>query len=152
MPRPSGQGRRPPHQTDKSVDAQPEAHAIDIHVNPLDQQLHDPGLLGREQLVPERVELQQRLPRLVLGDVVQLGAGRAPCPDDYLRLPEDAAQLVDDGRLDLRRRHAPDCACVYWGDFRWSGSGSVPNPLMPEAAGRARTVEGEKRGFSLHPT
>ena len=31
-------------------------------IDPLDQQLHDPRLLGREQLVPQRVELQ-RAPR-----------------------------------------------------------------------------------------
>ena len=82
------------------------------HVDPLDQQLHDPRLLGREQLVPQRVELQQRLPHLVLGDVVLLGPRRAPRADDDLRLPEDAAQLVDDRRLDLRRRHPPDRAGI----------------------------------------
>jgi hypothetical protein len=27
------------------------------HVDPLDQQMHDPRLLGGEQLVPQRVEL-----------------------------------------------------------------------------------------------
>ncbi len=34
------------------------------HIDPLDQQLHDPRLLGREQLIPQRVELQQPLQRL----------------------------------------------------------------------------------------
>ena len=50
------------------------------HIDPLDQQLHDPRLLGREQLVPQRIELEQRLPRLVLGDVVLLGPRCAPVP------------------------------------------------------------------------
>ena len=48
----------------------------------------------------------QRLARLVLGDVILLRPRRAPRAYDDLRLPEDAAQLVDDRRLDLRRRHA----------------------------------------------
>jgi hypothetical protein len=77
------------------------------HVDPLDQQLHDPRLLGREQLIPQRVELRQRLARFVLGDVVLLGAGGAPRADDDLLLPEDTTQLVDDRRLDLRRRGKP---------------------------------------------
>ena len=83
---------------------------MDIH--PLDQQLHDPRLLGGKELAPQRVELGERLPRLVLGDVVLLGPRGAPRPDDDLRLPEDAAQLVDHRPLDLRRRHAPDRAGV----------------------------------------
>ena len=99
-----------PHQAGQPVRPKPDLHAVHPHLDPLDQQLHDPRLLGREQLVPQRVELQQRLPRLVLGDVVLLGPRRAPRADDDLRLPEDAAQLVDDRRLDLGRRHPPDRA------------------------------------------
>ena len=67
-----------PHQPGEPVRPQPNLDAVHPHVHPLDQQLHDPRLLGREQFVPQRVELQQRLPRLVLGDVVLLGPRRAP--------------------------------------------------------------------------
>ncbi|MGV3633152.1 MAG: hypothetical protein ACO1NY_02305 [Pseudorhodoplanes sp.] len=35
--------------------------AIQADLNPLDEQLHDPGLLGRKQLVPKRIEPLQRL-------------------------------------------------------------------------------------------
>ena len=32
------------------------------HVDPLDQKLHDPRLLGRKELVPQRRELGERVP------------------------------------------------------------------------------------------
>ena len=57
------------------------------------------------KLVPQRIELRERLPRLDLGEVVLLGPGRTPRADDDLGLPEDAAQLVDQRRLDICRRH-----------------------------------------------
>jgi hypothetical protein len=81
------------------------------YIHPRDEQLDDPRLLGREQLVPQRVELQQRFPRLGLGDGVVLGPRRAPGAHDDLGLPEHAAQLVDDHRLDLRRGDAADRTC-----------------------------------------
>ena len=49
------------------------------HVDPLDQKLHDPRLLGREQFVPQWVELRERLSRLVLGDFILLGSRGARC-------------------------------------------------------------------------
>jgi hypothetical protein len=71
-----------PHQPGDPVRPQPDLDAVPPHVDPLDQQLHGPRLLGREQLVPQRIELQQHLPRRVLGDVVRLGSRRAPRADD----------------------------------------------------------------------
>ena len=59
---PPARARHLAHQPGEPVDAQAQAHAVDGDVDPLDQQLHDPRLLGREQLVPQRVELQ-RAPR-----------------------------------------------------------------------------------------
>ena len=41
-------------------------------VDALDQQLDDARLLGREQLVPERVEVLQGLPHLILAQAVDL--------------------------------------------------------------------------------
>jgi hypothetical protein len=40
----------------------PQVHldAMDPHIHPLDQQLDNPRLLRREQLVPKRVELGER--------------------------------------------------------------------------------------------
>jgi hypothetical protein len=42
------------------------------HVDSLDQKLHDTCLLGREEFVPQRVELEQRLPHLILGDIIEI--------------------------------------------------------------------------------
>jgi hypothetical protein len=42
---------------------QPDLRAVHPHIDPLDQQLHDPRLLGREELVPQRIELGERSPR-----------------------------------------------------------------------------------------
>jgi hypothetical protein len=41
-----------------------------LHVDPLDEQLHDPSLLGREQLVPDRGEVGEQDRDLALGDLV----------------------------------------------------------------------------------
>ena len=42
--------------------------------------MHDPRLLGRKQLIPQRVELQQRVPNLVLGDVALLARAARQVP------------------------------------------------------------------------
>ena len=52
---------------------------------PLDEQLNDARLLGREELVPQRVELQERVPNLRLGDAVVLRVRAAPGPNYDLR-------------------------------------------------------------------
>jgi hypothetical protein len=62
-----------------------------VHIHPVDQQLYDSRLLGREERLPERIELGERLPRVVFGDVVLLGP--RPRNDDDLRLSEHGAQL-----------------------------------------------------------
>ena len=68
------------HQARQPVGAKPDGHAVGPDRHLLDQQLHDPRLLGREQLVPERVELRERLAHLGLGDVRRLlRARRARC-------------------------------------------------------------------------
>jgi hypothetical protein len=101
------------HEPGEPVRPQPDLDAVHPDVDPLDQQLHDPRLLGREQLVPQGIELEQRLARRVVGDFVLLRAGCAPRANDDLRLPEDAAQLIDDRGLYLRRRHAANRARVW---------------------------------------
>ena len=103
---------RPSRTSPATCSGAPDLDAMHPHVHPLHQQLRDPRLLGREQPVPQRVMRQHRLPRLLLGYVVLLGARRPPGADDDPRLPEDAPQLVDGRRLDLGRRHAPDRARV----------------------------------------
>jgi hypothetical protein len=39
---------------------QPQFEPVRLEVDPLDQQLHDPGLLCGEQLFPQRVERASR--------------------------------------------------------------------------------------------
>ena len=59
---------------------QPDVGAVRADIDPLDQQLDDPRLLGREQLVPERVEPLQRLAHLGLGEIrPSISALRAMC-------------------------------------------------------------------------
>ena len=77
-------------------------------IDPLHQQLHDAGLLGGKQFVPERIKMHQGCAGLGLGYFTVMGLGRFPCADDDLRLVEYGAQLVDHGRLDVTRRHAAD--------------------------------------------
>lgn len=48
-------------QTGQTIAAETNVQAVGTDVHPLHQQRHDPSLLGREQLVPERIELLQRL-------------------------------------------------------------------------------------------
>ena len=54
----AGSRRRPPaahhfpHQPGEPIRPQPDLDAVHPHINPLDQKLHDPRLLGGEQLVP----------------------------------------------------------------------------------------------------
>lgn len=79
-------------------------------VHPLDQQRHDVVLLGREEFVPQSVELLQGPASVDFGNVLRLVARRLPPARSDLRLAEHGAQLVDDGGFNLARRHAADRA------------------------------------------
>ncbi|MCB9942779.1 MAG: hypothetical protein H6851_04035 [Geminicoccaceae bacterium] len=81
------------------------ATSIRADVDALDQQRHDAGLFGGEQFVPQRIELLQGCSGVGFGDV-GVGACCLPLAHDNLGLAEDGTQLVDDGGLDLARRHA----------------------------------------------
>ena len=86
--------------------------AIDAEVDARDQQLDDARLLGREQLVPDRIQRIERLADVSLGQAVDLGSCCAPRGDDDLGRPKHAAQLVDDGCLDLGCRDMAHWACA----------------------------------------
>ena len=53
----------------EAVWSEPEGNAVGAHVDALDQQLDDARLLGREQFVPERIELDERVAHLGFADV-----------------------------------------------------------------------------------
>jgi hypothetical protein len=48
----------------------PHLQRVLLHVDPLDQEMHDPRLLGREQLGPDRGEVGEQDGDLALGDVL----------------------------------------------------------------------------------
>jgi len=88
------------HQASQALHPQPEVGAGGADLDPLDQHPHDPRLLGREQLVPQRVQPLQRLSRLCLGQVLRLGPRRPPGADHDFGLPQFVAYAVhpDTGR------------------------------------------------------
>ena len=73
----------------------------------------DPRLLAGEQLVPHRLELLQRRPNLVLGQVGRLGPRCLPGADDDLRLSDQRPHLRHHHRLDLGRGDAPHDGGVH---------------------------------------
>ena len=109
------------------IHPQPQIEALRADVDALDQKLDDAGLLRREHLAPERVEVQQGLPNLLLAQAIHLRLRHPPGADHDLRRAQQSAYLVDDRGLDLRRRQPSDRA-------------GIP-PLMPlrrEAANLSR--------------
>src|SRR5205085_1507818 len=60
------------HEARKSIDPKPDFYGVYLDVDPLDQQLDDAGLFGREELIPERVEVFESVAHLGLGDFVDL--------------------------------------------------------------------------------
>ena len=64
-----------------------EVDPIRLKVDAFDQQFNDAGLLGREQLIPDRLELKEGAADLTLGEIPVGLAGRAPgLDDDFGRL------------------------------------------------------------------
>jgi hypothetical protein len=92
-----------PHQLGEPVDSEPDIDAVGDDVDPLNEKLDDPRLLGREQFIPERVEAVERLPDLSLSDLGIVLARRLPGADNDLGGLDESADLVDDRPLDLAR-------------------------------------------------
>ena len=94
------------HQTGEAIDAEPNLDPILLDVDAFDQQLDNAILFGWEELVPDRVELFERVAHLGFGDVVDFAARRAPCADHDFGGAQDGAQLVDHDALDIAGRDA----------------------------------------------
>ena len=62
LPKVSCAAREIPRQVREPIDPQAQVDALRADVDAFDQQLDDARLLGREQLVPEWVEVSQGLP------------------------------------------------------------------------------------------
>ena len=94
---------------DQRADAiHPQLHVepVRLHFDAFDEQLEDAGLFGREQFVPDGIEIQQGLPYFGPGDPDIFRSCRAPGCDDDFRGAEQAAKLTDNGCLDLGGLHA----------------------------------------------
>jgi hypothetical protein len=76
-----------------------------VHVDPLDEKLDDPRVLGREQLVPDGGELSEENRNLALGDLVfAISLRRRPGPGNQLRCGQQLLDVVEcalAGRGDL---------------------------------------------------
>jgi hypothetical protein len=53
----------------QSLGPQPNVGAVEANVDPLHEQLHDARLIGREQLVPQRIEPVQGVANLGFRDI-----------------------------------------------------------------------------------
>ena len=100
--------RRPSHGTQigdqirQPLGPQPDVGAVGAHVDALHEQLHNAGLLGREQLVPQQIEPGQRLAHLGFVDALHRLTCCAPSADDDFRGTQQAAQMV-------KSRNKSDC-------------------------------------------
>jgi len=88
-------------QARKSIDPKPDLNSAFLYVDALDQQLNDTRLLGREELVPQRVQLSERVTHLSLRDRVVLAPRRPPSANDDFWSAKDGAELIDDGSFDV---------------------------------------------------
>ena len=77
-----------------------------MQVYPLNEQLEDTGLFGREEFIPDLVELADCVPDLAFTDVTPLFVDGAPDLDDLGCLEKDA-DLVENNALNLGRFQYP---------------------------------------------
>ena len=75
-----------------------------MNFNPLDQQLKNPGLLIREELIPNRIHILKSLPDLVFRYCLVLFVGFTPGGDDDFRRTEQATNMINDVSLDFTCR------------------------------------------------
>ena len=91
----------------RALGPDPHLERILLHVDPLDEELDDPRLLGGEQLVPDRGEVGEQDRDLALGDLVlALPLRRRPGPRDQLRCSQQLLHVVEHRALDIGGRHA----------------------------------------------
>jgi hypothetical protein len=80
--RPAAAARRP---SSPVPPPDPHLESILLHVDALDQELHDPRLLGGQQLVPDGGEIGEQACDLTLGDLVLvIPLEGSPRPGDQL--------------------------------------------------------------------
>jgi hypothetical protein len=110
----------------------PDVHLkrILLHVDPLDQELDDPRLLGREQLVPYRGELGEKDGDLALSDLlIAFPLCGGPGPGNQLRRSEQLLDAVEDRALYVGRRHARNRAAFVPGTSAQLGSPAASSAM-----------------------
>jgi hypothetical protein len=75
------------NEASKPIHAQPDVQRVCPDIHPLDQQPHDPRVLGRKELIPQRIEPLERRLRIHSGDAGIVRPCGLPRPYDDLRLP-----------------------------------------------------------------
>jgi hypothetical protein len=111
-PRLRSSGPEIANQMDVALDPKPDAEAVGRHLDPLDQQLDDSVLLGREQLVPQRLEGVEGIANRRLGNTSVRGPRCPPGGDNDLGLNEKAADLSHYRRLNVTSRDTTDRARI----------------------------------------
>jgi hypothetical protein len=94
------------------VRAQADLDAVLPNVHSLDDELDDARLLGREELLPERIEADQSLPDLAFRNTAVMLTSSPPGADDDLGRREELTHLRHHHGLNLPRRDAADRAGV----------------------------------------
>lgn len=97
-------------ETGEPVDAEPNVEPVRADVYAFDEELDNARLFSREEFVPERVYLEERLTDLRLGEARLTALRGPPRARDDLWLAEHRPELVDDGGLDLTGRYTADRA------------------------------------------
>jgi hypothetical protein len=134
--------RSPTPSTERAL-VTPDLEAVDPDDDARYQQLKDARLLGRKQLVPQRIEPLQGLDDLTLIDRLAVELRCPPDPHDDLGRAQHRANLVNDRRFNLARRHRPDRACVV--AQLEAGRGpieSIQPAALPRVAGRMALPSG----------
>ena len=95
------------HDVPQTFGPQPDPDAVVAHVDALHEEAHKAGLLSWKQLVPDAVEVGERLANRVL-----MQASRADRSGDYLGSSDQAADLLDHGLVDRAGWHPPDRSVI----------------------------------------
>jgi hypothetical protein len=84
-----------------------------MNIDPLDEELDDARLLGREQLVPDGGEIREQDGDLAFRDVVlTLPLRRCPGPGNQLRGGQQFLDVIQHGAFDIGGGYAGDLAVL----------------------------------------
>jgi hypothetical protein len=120
--------------------------AVGLDLYPLDQELDNARLFGREQLVPDRVEFGERAADLLLGDTGVLATRCLPGAHNDLRRADEHSDAIDNGSLDLGGGNPADRA-----GLRSSFDHTGRDVIAIEPAAAARILIGRRQRAPVRP-